>query len=268
MSDELIRTWSPSQADTAERCMLQWSMRYGPLRPDGPRVQSPGDDVARRRGKVLHTALQAALQAATDELATRWSPLTGAHLDRYWRPARVALGQAWLDEQMPSDSGEGQMTTELLRTTLAAVPVPRPGAMHSIEQERTFTLPSGIVVHYVADWTWWEGPGALVVVDWKSGRVEPDEITRHRQLHAYAAWLRRADPTITSVRIELFSMRKGEGYSLVVDPDRAERIAGRIERLAVAAHEAREHAPTTGPHCVGCFARPRCPAVGIRASAA
>jgi PD-(D/E)XK nuclease superfamily len=268
---DVLGTFSVSAADAYLRCPRQHRLRRE--HEDARRaareagLPDPGADelvldVARRRGRVLHAAIAAALTAARIETDNRGMRLGGARLDRYWAPARRALGVAWEAERMPSDHGEADLCLSMLRATLAAVEAPAAGVTHSIEQPRTHCTASGVQIRYVPDWVRWTGRRRLCVTDWKTGRIETDDVNRHQQLHAYAAWLAaELGQAVTSMEIELFAMRDGRAYRIAVDPARAARAADRVERVALRALADTEFAPAPGPHCGACWFRLGCPAV-------
>jgi hypothetical protein len=262
---------SSSAADRYAMCPLNWSLRYGPGRHGADREDATADavgDLNRRRGNVLHAGMQAACERARAELDALGTPLPGATLYRYWPAARRALGRAWDRERMPSDPSEADYTTDLLVRTLEAVPVPPPGTIDSIERERHLTTPGGVSVVFKIDYAWRPRPGALRIVDWKSGRVTPRDVRRNQQLLRYAGWSMLLDPTITAVEIELFSMRAGRGHVEPADPQRIAKALALFDRLARAAAADPDPQPTPGRHCVTCSHRRACPAVAGTAMAA
>lgn len=263
---QVHRVFSVSAADAYGRCPRAYAERNA---RDGDSRHDPITDTPRRRGMVLHDAMQVALHCAQAELATRGA--IGGRMSRYWGPARGELGAAWDRHKMPSVSAEAVLVEEMLRTTLDALPVPAPGALHSIETERIHTIPAAlgdpaqgeISIKYKPDWTMWVGRRTLRVTDWKSGAIAPEDVRRHEQLHAYAAWL-LADlgSAVRDIEIELYSLRRGEGFIHPVNPARAARAAARIETAARTAFADVEFAPKPGPQCGACYFRAVCPAVG------
>lgn len=251
--------WSTSAADAYDRCPLAFSMRYGAHRIT---LTTPTHgDVAQRRGRVLHAALAVALEHAQIELRRNRAPIPGK-LRRYYGPARRALGQAWVDEGMPSDSAEAARVVDMFERALDEVDIPLPGALHGIEERREHITRGGIPVVFIPDVTWWvvRERGVLRVRDWKSGKISEDDVPRHQQLLRYAGWLIEADPTITDVEIELYSLREAKGYVVRADPAMVTRATARFDRIVGRALADREMAPKVGPHCSGCWFQTQCPA--------
>jgi len=257
--------FSSSAADDYAACPRRWSYRRGPHRGEAAAVAAGGPPrgyaLAGRRGRVLHQAIAAALCAARDELAPRRTPLAGSTLARYWAPARTALGQAWVREQMPDDPDEARLCTDLLARTLAAVPLPRPGVIRSIEEPREHVTAEGVAVRYVIDYAWWPDRHTLHITDWKSGAaVDLARVGHHRQLLRYAVWEAEQDPRIRQVEIELFALRQARGQTARVNPERAARAAARFDALAAAAAADPDPQPRPGRVCGTCPFTRVCPA--------
>lgn len=259
---------SSSAVDSYDLCPLQWGVRYGPQRELRRGHGQPTDslDVSRRRGRVVHEGVCTALRCAERELAELGTPIPGT-LRRYYKPARVALGQAWLAEKMPSDPAEGQLVTDLFERTLDAVTIPRPGSIYGIEARYEHTTPSGVKIVFGPDFSYWVRPGVLRIVDWKSGKIDPADVPRHPQLLRYAVWMAQRDPSIRDIEIELFAMRDGVGHVAPVDPARAAKAAARFDRIAWQAATDPEPQANVGPHCNGCRFRLVCPALRARMGA-
>ena len=259
--DTAIRPWSPSASAAYRTCPRKWSYGYGPHKtpyPAGTAAPLPA-----ARGRVLHAALAAAYEAATVELATVPGPLTGARMDRYFRAARIALGEAWERERMPSDPAEALECVRTLTEVLQAQPVPAPGAIYAVERRIRVRTPGGLLVTIVPDLVLWRrrDRGVLRVRDWKSGTVTPHHVQRSQQLLIYAGLLAEGDPAVTAVDIELYSLNRVAGHvDTTVSPDRIIEAIDRLERTAAKAEADTDPQPKPGPHCGSCPHRRICPA--------
>lgn len=257
------RPWSSSAADLFERCPLAFHLRYGT--PGGGVRAGERDSVARRRGRVLHEGLCAALRHAEIELNRLRAPIPGT-LRRYYTPARRALGQAWVEHEMPSDSAVAAQVMDMFERALDAVPIPLPGALHGIERRYEHITRGGIPVVFIPDVSWWtdRGRGVLRVRDWKSGKIDEADVPRHQQLLRYAGWLTEMDPAIRSVEIELYSLRAGRGYVAPADPTMIGRAVRRFDRIVAQAMATPNPQGRVGAHCESCRSAPACPALAAR----
>jgi hypothetical protein len=257
------RAWSVSAAALFDRCPGAAAQRYG---PDRVKLDDHEFDPYRKRGLVLHDALSAAFTTARDD-AECGEGLAGAPMLRHWGAARRELGKAWERHRMPSDPDEAQTCVDLLRTNLEVLREPARGAILAIEQLREHTTGDGVLIRYIPDYLEWVAPGVLLVRDWKSGKVDPDEVKRHRQLYCYAAWLaHELGRQVREIRIELWALRDGRGYWATARPEKAALHADWVAARALdAAHtDLAEVEYRPGKFCSGCYFRKRCPALGGR----
>lgn len=260
---------SSSAIDSWARCQLQWSLAHGPHRQQRrdaeQHTKRPADhmQVSRGRGRVVHEGIAAALRCAKAELDRTGAPIPGT-LRRYWKPARLALGQAWDAEQMPSDPEVGQQVTDFFERALDAIEIPPPRSIYSIEARYEHVTPGGVAVTFGPDYMRWVRPGVLRIVDWKSSKVDPADVPRHPQLLRYAGWMAARDSRIRGIEIALFALREGVEHVVQADPARVARAVERFDRLAWAAATTDDPEAKIGPQCGGCHFRNICPALRAR----
>lgn len=107
------------------------------------------------------------------------------------------------------------------------------------------------------------GPFGLKVVDYKTGRREPDDemlTTTFKQLGLYAivaALLYSAEGPVTA---ELWHLRSGKTWSRDLSADDRKRVEVEFARLGTEMHMAETFPYELGGHCVWCEAREHCPA--------
>lgn len=244
------RAWSSSSVDAYIRCPTAWWARYGPR--EASAAPAHLDGVARRRGRVLHTALCEALRHADIELRRTRAPINGT-LRRYYTPARRALGLAWVQEGMPSDSDEAARVVDMFERALDEITIPRPGTLHGIERQHEHVTRGGVPVVFIPDVTWWVTRGRVLRVrDYKSGKIDEADVPRHQQLLRYAGWLGEADPRITAFEIELYSLREARGYMVPADPEMIHRAVERFDRIAIEAMTSRAADARRCGRCATC----------------
>lgn len=256
------RRWSHSAVEKAIACPLQWGYRHGPLRTQAPTPPpaSTGGDMARLRGILIHDALAAALRAARDDDHHTAPTRVGAPMLRYWDTAFAALGTAWEHHAMPSIPAEAEQLVDMLRYALTVTPIPHPARVFTIEDERDWHTPAGRPLRFVVDYATWLPSGRLSLVDWKTGRDDPDEVGRNRQMLRYGLWVAESagiDPAL--IDLELVNVRTRRSKRVPLDVARARRAVARIDAVADVVENAATLAATPGPHCTMCDARATCP---------
>lgn len=259
--------WSVSQSHVWNECRLQWWMRYvahaPAAQPDAPNRVS---------GRAKHMALETAYNAVKD---LRWHE-RGRTMESTLTVALEVMERYWREQDPDVDSWDIDRAAEEIGAVLSRLPMPQSRAI--IGPELKFSVPveesgGAVTLNGVIDLGLWSDLERSVHLrDWKSNTI-PDTVQGNPQLAVYDYVIRRIYPTVRTVSVGLYSIRKNrETYGALDDPehrvvrgvvnDAWEADAARYDAKQPGEEPLRIFAPTPSERaCSGCPFRSYCPAV-------